>query len=80
MTDHRPTDPKEPPDSDPTRNQRRKLQLEALTGFLGFFSVLAFVQAVMNAIAPSPKVWPALLALVLVVATVAAWRAGRKYR
>lgn len=58
-------------------NRRRKLQLDTLTGFLGFFAFLALLQAVFNIFRPEPLVWPALLALVLVIATVMSWRAGR---
>ncbi|QGU06591.1 hypothetical protein COCCU_03185 [Corynebacterium occultum] len=67
-----PTDPQ-----DHSEDRRRKLQLDTLTGFLGFFAFLAVVQAVINIFRPEPLVWPALLALVLVIATVSLWRAGR---
>lgn len=63
---------------DQSRARRRELQLEALLGFLGFFTVLAVIQAVINVLRPEPAVWPALLALVLVLATVAVWRAWRR--
>lgn len=62
---------------DHSEDQRRKLQLDTLTGFLGFFAFLSLVQAVINVVQPEPKVWPALLALVLVIAAVMSWRAGR---
>lgn len=65
---------------DQSESQRKGLQLEALLGFLGFFSFLAVIQAVINVLRPEPAVWPALLALVLVIATVSVWRAWRKRR
>jgi divalent metal cation (Fe/Co/Zn/Cd) transporter len=52
--------------------------LDAFLGFLGFFAFLAVIQAVINVVQPEPKVWPALLALVLVLATVSMWRIRRK--
>ncbi|MGP6173791.1 hypothetical protein [Corynebacterium sp. A21] len=60
-----------------SEDRRRKMQLDTLTGFLGFFAFIALVQAVINVVQPEPKVWPALLALVLVIAAVMSWRAGR---
>lgn len=67
-------------DTEPRRpdvNSRRKLQLDSFTGFLGFFAFLSVIQAIINVIQPEPKVWPAILALILVIATVTVWRAGR---
>lgn len=66
-----------PTPRDSTAHRRRELQHDALAGFLGFFAFLAVVQAVINVVQPEPKVWPAVLALVLVVATTAVWRARR---
>lgn len=54
--------------------------MDSFTGFLGFFAVLSIIQAMINMAQPDPKVWPAVLALILVTATVAAWRAGRARR
>ena len=65
----------------PRRIQSRKeLQLQSLVGFLGFFAAVAFVQAVINVLSPDPKVWPAALALVLVIAAATATRAWLHYR
>lgn len=58
-------------------DQRRQLQFDALAGFLGFFAFLAVIQAMINVVQPEPKVWPAVLALVLVIATMLVWRARR---
>lgn len=63
---------------DQSESKRRSLQLEALLGFLGFFAFVAVVQAVINVFRPEPAVWPALLALVLVIATVSVWRVWLK--
>lgn len=63
-----------------SRDERRRLQSDSLAGFLGFFAFLSVVQAVINVLAPEPKVWPAVLALILVVAAVSAWRYGRRFR
>ncbi|AKE40689.1 hypothetical membrane protein [Corynebacterium kutscheri] len=47
---------------------------QAVLGFLVFFTVLAVIQAAINVIQPEPALWPALFALVMVVATVMFWR------
>lgn len=65
-------------DHDPTRETRRKLQRDALTGFLSFFAVVAVVQAIFNLFAPEPAIWPAALALILVVLTIISWRRSKK--
>lgn len=61
-------------------NERSELLWDTLIGFLGFFAFLSVVQAVFNVLSPEPKIWPAVLALVLVVTTVAVWRAKRARR
>ncbi|AZA10851.1 hypothetical protein [Corynebacterium gerontici] len=63
-----------------TPESRKALLYDALLGFLGFFSFLAFIQAVVNLFQPEPLVWPAVLALVLVVSTVVVWRARGRWR
>ena len=63
---------------DPSRHQRRRLQRETLTGFLGFFAFMAVVQAIINVFQPEPQVWPALLALVLVALTWWSGKTGRR--
>ncbi|MBI8989570.1 hypothetical protein [Corynebacterium meridianum] len=67
-----------PPDRDPSETRRRKLQRDTLTGFLSFFAAVALLQAVINVTRPEPEVWPAVLALVLVLAAVWLWRSGRR--
>lgn len=59
---------------DPSRHRRRRLQRETLTGFLGFFAFMAVVQATINVFQPEPRVWPALLALLLVALTWWSWK------
>lgn len=62
---------------------RRELQLQAAAGFVGFFAALALVQAVVNMFAEQPKVWPAVLALVLLSAAalvIRAWAAEKRRR
>lgn len=66
----------EPQDQSETR--RKTLQLDAFLGFLGFFAGIFVIQAVINVFQPEPKVWPALLALLFVLATVTIWRARKK--
>lgn len=63
---------------DPGRDRRRKLQYETLVGFLGFFAFLALLQAVWNLFAPSPALWPGLLAAALVGLTWWVWQRGRR--
>ncbi|AHI21986.1 hypothetical protein [Corynebacterium vitaeruminis] len=65
-------------DQTPGESQRRKLQRDSILGFLATLAFLAVAQAVVNLFLPEPRVWPALLALVLVVATVAFWRWSRR--
>ncbi|MCQ9343127.1 hypothetical protein [Corynebacterium kozikiae] len=50
---------------------------DAILGFVAFFAFMSVVQATMNLLQPEPALWPALLALVLVIATVALWRAWK---
>ncbi|AKK02515.1 hypothetical protein [Corynebacterium epidermidicanis] len=57
---------------------RKQLRNDSLVGFLGFFAALSVIQAAINVMRPEPEIWPAVLALVLVVATVLAWKAPRK--
>ncbi|PRQ10815.1 hypothetical protein C1Y63_09655 [Corynebacterium sp. 13CS0277] len=59
---------------------RQRLQWDTIVGFLSFFAVVAVIQAVMNVLRPDPSLGPALLALVLVVAAVSAWRYSRSRR
>ncbi|WJZ01895.1 hypothetical protein [Corynebacterium freiburgense] len=61
---------------DPTRETRRKLQRDALTGFLSFFALVSVIQAVLNLFAPEPAIWPAALALILVILTIISWRSS----
>lgn len=63
-----------------TPDNRKALLYDAVLGFLGFFALLAFIQAVVNLFRPEPLVWPAVLALVLVTATVVTWRSRRRWR
>ncbi|WP_245802265.1 hypothetical protein [Corynebacterium pacaense] len=63
---------------DQSEDRRHGLRHDALLGFLGFFAGIAVLQAIINVFRPEPLVWPAALALVLVIATVAVWRARRR--
>lgn len=65
------------PDHSETR--RRKTTLEAVLGFLAFFTVLALAQAVWNVFRDDPEVWPAVLLAVLLVLTWLVWRRWRRY-
>ncbi|QGU02706.1 hypothetical protein CKALI_09255 [Corynebacterium kalinowskii] len=55
-------------------DERKRLQRQTLLGFLTFFSVMSVIQAALNVVQPEPKMWPAVLALVLVTSTVIVWR------
>lgn len=59
------------------RPQREDLVKDAVLGFVAFFAFMAVVQAILNLLQPEPALWPALLALVLVITTVALWRAWK---
>lgn len=64
---------------DESQHKRTQLVRESIVGFVGFLSFLAVVQAVINVMQPEPKVWPAVLALVLVITAVSAWRWHRSH-
>ena len=49
---------------------RRAMLWDTALGFLGFFSVLAVIQAVLNLFHDSPALWPGLLAGVLCLLTL----------
>ena len=61
----------------PGEQQRKKLMWDTLVGFVGFFAFVSVIQAVLSLLSPEPAVWPAVLALVLVIAAVTVWRIGR---
>ncbi|WP_411709369.1 hypothetical protein [Corynebacterium sp. LaCa116] len=57
---------------------RRALLWDTALGFVGFFAALALLQAVLNLFAPSPAIWPGLLAGALCLTEYLLWRAKRK--
>lgn len=59
---------------------RRRLVADSIVGFIGFFAGIAFLEAVANVFRPEPAITPAVVMLVLVIATVAAlrWRRSLK--
>ncbi|MGV0394402.1 MULTISPECIES: hypothetical protein [Corynebacterium] len=62
-------------------NQRRDLMWQTLIGFVGFFALLALIQAVINLFSPNPAIWPGLLAGAFVLATwwlVRRWQDARR--
>ncbi|WP_420099683.1 hypothetical protein [Corynebacterium sp.] len=59
--------------------RRRRTVLEAVLGFLSFFTVLALVQAVWNVLQDDPAVWPSLLLAGLLLTTWMVWRRWRRY-
>lgn len=68
---------RQPPDHSEYR--RRRTTLEAILGFLSFFTVLALIQAVWNVLQDAPSVWPSLLLLALLIITWLVWRQWRRY-
>lgn len=60
-----------------TTPRRGQLAKDAILGFVGFFTFLAVVQAVINVFRPDPEVWPALFALVMLAACWLTWRLTR---
>jgi len=56
----------------------RAQRLEVLIGILGFFTVMAFLQAVVLEVQGRPATFAAVVLLVLVVALVLAFRARRR--
>lgn len=59
--------------------QRKKLVWEAALGFLGFFTILALIQAVWNIFQDQPGVLPSVVLLVLLLLTWLVWRRYRKF-
>lgn len=57
---------------------RRAMLWDTALGFLGCFSLLAVIQAVLNLFHDSPALWPGLLAGALCLLTYLTWRAKRK--
>lgn len=67
------------PEVDPD-GQRKKLVWEAALGFVGFFTLLAGVQAVWNLFQPEPSPWAGLFFAALALVTWLVWRRYRRYR
>lgn len=57
---------------------RKSLLDDALLGFLSFFTFLSVIQAALNAMSPDPKVWPSVLALILLSLTSLVWWLKRR--
>ena len=57
---------------------RRALLWDTALGFVGFFAVLALIQAIYNLFQPSPALWPGLLAGSLCLVEFLLWRAKHK--
>lgn len=64
------------PDSDA---QRKKLVWESILGFVGFFTLLAGIQAVWNLFQDEPTIWRGLFFAVMLVMTWLVWRRYRRY-
>ena len=60
--------------------QRKKLVWESALGFVGFFTLLAGVQAVWNVFQPEPSPWPGVFFAVLLLLSWLVWRRYRHYR
>lgn len=60
--------------------QRKKLVWESALGFVGFFTLLAGVQAVWNVFQPEPSPWPGVFFAVLLLLSWLVWRGYRRYR
>ncbi len=61
-----------------TNPRARAQRLDVLIGILGFFTVMAFLQAVVLEIRGDPATGAALILLVFAVALGLAWRARRR--
>ena len=58
-------------------SQRQDLLWQTIIGFVGFFTLLAFVQAAINITKPEPSIWPGL---VLAAFVAALWWLIRRWR
>ncbi|WBT09323.1 hypothetical protein PAB09_03055 [Corynebacterium sp. SCR221107] len=67
------------PQNSPSQRKRQKLQRDALVGFMATLAAFFVLQAIVNLFLPNPKVWPALLALINVIAAVCLWRWSRAH-
>ncbi|MGW0043275.1 hypothetical protein [Rhodococcus sp. NPDC003348] len=66
--------------TDARRRARRRQQLEMLVGVLGFFTVMAFVAAVVGIVRGEPGLTQSLVllgCLIGLLSAVAAWRRNR---
>lgn len=59
---------------------RRDLLWQTAIGFVGFFALVALVQAVANLFRPDPAIWPGLLAGALCLATYLLMRRWLRWR
>lgn len=62
-------------DSRDGASQRESLIWQTIAGFVGFFTLLAGIQAVWNLFREDPQVLPAVVFAVLLAVTVLVWRA-----
>lgn len=60
------------------RQTRAAMRWETLFGFLLFFAIMAFLQAVINVLRPEPQVWPALFAAAMMALAATAFRRWRR--
>ncbi|WP_370639207.1 hypothetical protein [Corynebacterium sp. CNCTC7651] len=59
---------------------RKDLVWQSIVGFVGFFTALALIQAVVNVFRPEPAVWPALFAAVMITLEVLLVRRWLRWR
>jgi uncharacterized membrane protein YoaK (UPF0700 family) len=64
----------------PMHPRAKAQRLEMLIGILGFFTLIAFISAVVAELRGQPALWPALILLGFVVLTYLAIRARRRIR
>ncbi|MBP3088713.1 hypothetical protein EML15_06060 [Corynebacterium sp. sy017] len=66
--------PGEPSREKSENRTRKKLQREAILGFFFGFTLLAFIQAIINFLRPNPAVFPAVLLLIFILIDLGLWR------
>ncbi len=57
---------------------RHRQRLEAVLGFLGFFTAMTFIAAVVGIVRGEPGLWPSVILLVLVGLLALTWRSYRR--
>ncbi|MEY8576808.1 hypothetical protein AALI21_00645 [Corynebacteriaceae bacterium 6-324] len=59
--------------------EQARLLWDSVIGFVGFITVMTYVQAILNVFAPAPALWPGFLAAGFTLGMWGLLRAKKKY-